>query len=57
MANFPTTHNYELRVMDLYENDEEDLDADAEELFGSNAAIDLDPKVQGLRAYWCIWII
>ena len=51
MDNFPTTHNYELWAMDLYENDEEDLDADAEELFGSNAAIDLDPKVQGLRAY------
>jgi hypothetical protein len=44
----PTSHNYELRAMGLRGDDEDDLAADAKELFGSNAAIDLDAGVQGL---------
>ncbi|KAG2646447.1 hypothetical protein PVAP13_2KG510405 [Panicum virgatum] len=38
----PTSYNYELRAMGLRGDDEDDLGADAEELLGSNAAIDLD---------------
>jgi hypothetical protein len=34
--------------MGLRGDDEDDLAADAKELFGSNAAIDLDADVQGL---------
>ena len=44
----PTSYNYELRTMGFRGNDEEDLAADAEELLGSNAAIDHDPEVQGV---------
>jgi hypothetical protein len=41
----PTSHNYELRVMGLCGDDENHLAADAEEFFGSNAAINLDADV------------
>jgi hypothetical protein len=41
-----SSHNYELRAMGLHGDDEDDLAADAEELFRSNAAIDLDADVQ-----------
>jgi hypothetical protein len=45
----PTSHNYELWMMGLRGDDEEDLSMDAEELFGgSNEAIDHDPEVQTL---------
>jgi hypothetical protein len=44
----PTSHNYELRAMGLHRDDEDDLAADAKELFGSNTAIDLDADIQGL---------
>jgi hypothetical protein len=46
--NDPSSHNYELWAMGLRGDDEDDLAADAEELFGSNAAINLDADVQGL---------
>ena len=38
----PTSYNYELRVMGLRGDDEDDLGADAKKLLGSNAAINLD---------------
>ena len=41
----PTSYNYELRAMGFLGDDEEDLAADAEELLGSNAAIDLDADI------------
>jgi hypothetical protein len=44
----PSSHNYELRAMGLREDDEDDLAADAKELFGSNSAINLDVDVQRL---------
>ncbi|PUZ46217.1 hypothetical protein GQ55_7G033600 [Panicum hallii var. hallii] len=44
----PMSHNYELRAMGLREDDEDDLATDAEELFGSNAAVDLNVNIQGL---------
>ena len=42
----PTSYNYELRAMGLRGDDEEDLAGDAEELLGSNAAIDLDADIR-----------
>jgi hypothetical protein len=44
----PKSHNYKLWTMGLCEDDEDDLATNAEELFGSNAAIDLNADVQGL---------
>jgi hypothetical protein len=44
----PTSHNYELGAMVLRGDDKEDLAADVEELFGSNAAIDPDVDVYGV---------
>ncbi|RLM62203.1 hypothetical protein C2845_PM14G06120 [Panicum miliaceum] len=44
----PTSHNYELQALGLRGDDEDNLAADVEELFGSNAGIDLDADVQGL---------
>ena len=38
------SYNNELRSMGFRGDDEDDLSADAAELFGSNAAIDLDPE-------------
>ena len=38
------SYNNELRSMDFRGDDEDDLSADTAELFGSNAAIDLDPE-------------
>ena len=37
------SYNNELRSMGFHGDDEDDLSVDAAELFGSNAAIDLDP--------------
>ena len=44
----PTSYNYELRTMGLRGDVEEDLAADAEELLGSSAAINLDADDQAL---------
>ena len=38
------SYSNELRSMGFHEEDEDDLAADAAELFGSNYAIDLDPE-------------
>jgi hypothetical protein len=43
----PSSHSYELRVMGLRGDDEDDLATDVEK-FGNNAAIDLDADAQGL---------
>ena len=42
----PTSYNYVLQVLALRGDDDDDLAADAEDLLGSNAAIDLETEVQ-----------
>ena len=42
----PTSYNCVLQALALRGDDDDDLAADAEELLGSNAAIDLETEVQ-----------